>query len=166
MYFRDKKEVIYTQFIPWATTINSNTCATLRRLPKAGRHVDLSRSEIIEYANANTPHFWQNSRNCPFAGTDQPTCCLDLAPMNYCYFLDCWRDRRFHGNEELKMALRKWVRMPQPYFQRHGNFKRLPTWHDGISELGYAGKWLHYTTIHVLYTTLKLSPNSHFVLKS
>jgi hypothetical protein len=50
-------------------------------------------------------------------------------------------DRRFHGNEEREMALREWVRMPEPYFHRHGNFKRLPTWNDGISEPGYyAGK--------------------------
>jgi len=30
----------------------------------------------------------------------------------------------------------------------------------------YAGKLLHYTGIHVLYTTLQLRPNSHFVLMS
>jgi len=70
--------------------------------------------------------------------------CLDLAPMNHHFFRLLKQhsgDRRFHGNEEREMALREWVRMPEPYFQCHGNFKRLPTWNDGISELGYyAGK--------------------------
>ena len=54
------------------------------------------------------------------------------------------------------MALRGSVRMPQPYFHHHGNFKPLPTWHDGISELlCWKIITLHRNTCAVYDTAIK-----------
>jgi hypothetical protein len=68
----------------------------------------------------------------------------DLAPLDYHLFRLLKQhsgDRRFHGNEEMEMAVREGVRMQEPHFYCNGNFKLAPTWNEGFSALGhYADK--------------------------
>jgi hypothetical protein len=44
--------------------------------------------------------------------------------------------RRFHGNEEVEMAVREWLRMQEHYFFRVGTFKLVPRSDKCISLLG------------------------------
>lgn len=113
LYFRDEKT--HAKFIPRATTVNSKACATLRRLRKAGRHLDIVSTYDPSIRQCNhTEHFGHNRRYCPFTGNDHPTCSLDLAPMKHHFFRLLKQhsgNRRFNGNGELEMAFCEWVRM-------------------------------------------------------
>jgi hypothetical protein len=63
----------------------------------------------------------------------------DLAPLDFHFFGPLKQHlggRRWHGNEEVEMAVREWLRMQHPDLYHDGIFKLAPRWEKCTNLLG------------------------------
>ena len=144
--FWDIEGVILVDFMPKGTTINSDAYIdTLRKLKAKLRrvrpHLDMSKV-LLQHDNAK-PHTSLKTREviASFGWTTvtHPPYSPDLAPSDYHLFgplKEGVRGQHFTSDQEVKHAVRNWLKMQPADFYKAGIVSLVHRWTVGIEKCG------------------------------
>ena len=144
--FWDIEGVILVDFMPKGTTINSdayiNTLRKLKaKLRRVRSHLDMSKV-LLQHDNAK-PHTSLKTREviASFGWTTvtHPPYSPDLAPSDYHLFgplKEGVRGQHFTSDQEVKHAVRNWLKMQPADFYKAGIVSLVHRWTVGIEKCG------------------------------